>query len=195
MIVAGLTGSIGMGKSTTAQMFRDEGIPVYDADATVHALYENEAVSLIEAEFPGTTNEGGVDRRLLGEQVIGKPDRLKTLEAIIHPLVREKEIKFRELQKQAGAELIILDIPLLFETGGDIRVDKIIVVSCSPEEQRRRVLSRDEMTEEKFLAILNKQSPDAEKRAKADFVIDTGSGLNVAREQVREIIAQIGAAQ
>ena len=195
MIVAGLTGSIGMGKSTTAQMFRDESIPVYDADATVHALYENEAVALIEAEFPGTTKNGSVDRKLLSGQVIGKPERMKALEAIIHPLVREKELGFRQNQNEAGAELIILDIPLLFETGGDRRVDKVIVVSCSPEEQRRRVLARDEMTEEKFLAILKKQTPDEEKRMKADFVIDTDKGLEIAREQVRGIIAEIYAAQ
>lgn len=191
MIRVGLTGSIGMGKSTTAQMFRDEGIAVYDADATVHQLYEGEATPLIEAAFPNTTKDGKVDRAKLSEYVIGKPENMKKLESIIHPLVHEKEQAFLKKAETRGDKLVVLDIPLLFETGGKKRVDKIIVVTAPASVQRERVLARDGMTEEKFEAILARQVPDSEKREKADFVIDTSLGLEGARERVREIIASL----
>lgn len=191
MIKAGLTGSIGMGKSTTANMFRDAGVPVYDADATVHALYEGEATPLIETAFPGTTKDGKVDRSILGTKVIGNAEAMKQLEAIVHPLVHEKEQSFVQEAKNAGSKLVILDIPLLFETGGKGRVDIIIVVSASQEEQRRRVLARDGMTEEKFEAILARQVPDAEKRKQADYVIDTSKGLKAANDQVQLIIKEL----
>lgn len=188
MIRAGLTGSIGMGKSTTAQMFRDEGIAVYDADATVHQLYEGEATPLIEVAFPNTTKDGKVDRAKLSEYVIGKPENMKKLESIIHPLVHEKEQAFLKEAETRGDKLVVLDIPLLFETGGKNRVDKIIVVTAPASVQRERVLARDGMTEEKFEAILARQVPDSEKREKADFVIDTSEGLEAAKERVKEII-------
>lgn len=191
MIRAGLTGSIGMGKSTTAEMFKEAGVPVYDADATVHSLYEGEATPLIEDAFPGTTKDGKVDRTRLGEHVIGKPAAMKKLEQIVHPLVHAKEQEFLKKSENEGAKLVVLDIPLLFETGGKDRVDTIIVVSASAEEQRRRVLARNGMTEEKFEAILARQVPDAEKRNRADFVIDSGQGLEHAREQVRSIIRKL----
>lgn len=191
MIKAGLTGSIGMGKSTTAQMFRDEGIAVYDADATVHALYEGEAVSLVEAEFPNTTSDGKVNRAKLSEYVIGKPENMKKLEAIIHPLVHKKEQEFLKEAETRGDKLVVLDIPLLFETGGKNRVDKIIVVTAPANVQRERVMARDGMTKEKFESILARQVPDSEKREQADFVIDTSLGLEVAKERVREIVTSL----
>ena len=191
MIRAGLTGSIGMGKSTTSQMFRDEGIQVYDADAAVHELYAGEAAPLVEAAFPSTTVDGTVDRKKLSDYVIGKPDNMKKLEAIIHPLVHQKEQDFLNAAKERGDKLVVLDIPLLFETGGKNRVDKIIVVTAPAEVQRERVLDREGMSEEKFEAILERQVPDAEKREKADFIIDTSLGMEAARERVREIIADL----
>lgn len=191
MIKAGLTGSIGMGKSTTAHMFRDEGIAVYDADATVHELYEGEAVPLVEAAFPNTTSDGKVDRTKLSEYVIGKPENMKKLEAIIHPLVHQKEQEFLKQAQTRGDVLVVLDIPLLFETGGKNRVDKIIVVTAPAEVQRERVMARDGMTEEKFEAILARQVPDSEKRKQADFVIDTSLGLEAAKKQVREIVTSL----
>ncbi|MEM7288940.1 MAG: dephospho-CoA kinase [Pseudomonadota bacterium] len=191
MIKAGLTGSIGMGKSTTADMFREEGIPVHDADATVHALYEGEAVPLVEASFPGTTKNGKVNRELLGKQVIGNPKAMKELEQIVHPLVHAREQEFLRRSEKEGVRLVVLDIPLLFETGGNARVDIVIVVSASERQQRERVLARDGMTEEKFLNILSKQVPDAEKRKRADYVIDTGQGMENARSAVRQIIAEL----
>ena len=191
MIKAGLTGSIGMGKSTTAQMFRDEGIAVYDADATVHELYSGEAVPLVEAAFPNTTSDGKVDRTKLSEVVIGKPENMKKLEAIIHPLVHKQEQEFLKDAETRGDKLVVLDIPLLFETGGKNRVDKIIVVTAPAEVQRERVLAREGMTEEKFEAILERQVPDSEKREQADFVIDTSLGLGAAKERVMEIVASL----
>ena len=188
MIKAGLTGSIGMGKSTTAQMFRDEGIAVYDADATVHELYSGEAAPLIEAAFPNTTKDGIVDRTKLSEYVIGKPENMKKLEAIIHPLVHKQEQAFLKQAETRGDKLVVLDIPLLFETGGKNRVNKIIVVTAPAEVQRQRVLAREGMTEEKFEAILARQVPDSDKREQADFVIDTSLGLEAARERVQAII-------
>ena len=191
MIRIGLTGSIGMGKSTSAKLFAEAGIPVNDSDAVVHDLYSGEAVPLVEAAFPGTTSDGKVDRQELSRRLAGDPSGFKRLEAIVHPLVRERERRFVERQTEAGADMIVLDIPLLFETGADKRVDKIAVVSCDPQIQRERVLARPGMTEEKFNMILSRQTPDAEKRARADYVIDTGGSIDAARHQVQEIIADL----
>ncbi|MEL7272069.1 MAG: dephospho-CoA kinase [Pseudomonadota bacterium] len=183
-----LTGSIGMGKSTTAQMFRDAGVPVHDADATVHALYAGEAAPLIEAAFPGTTDESGVNRTKLGHHVIRNAEAMKKLEAIIHPLVRDKELAFRQ---SVTSPFAILDIPLLFETNSTDRVDGIIVVTAPADVQRERVLARPGMDMEKFEAILARQTPDGEKRAKADFIIDTSQGLEAARQAVTDIIDRL----
>lgn len=191
MIILGLTGSIGMGKSTTAEMFRKAKIPVYDADATVHALYEGKATPLVEAAFPGTTDGKIVDRKKLGEQVLADPAALKRLEQIIHPLVHAEQQKFIESARKSGAKLVLLDIPLLFEGGREASVDAIIVVTTSAKEQRERVLARPGMSAEKFESILNKQVPDAIKREKADFLIDTGKGLEQARKKVAEIIETV----
>ncbi|QND51209.1 dephospho-CoA kinase [Phyllobacterium sp. 628] len=188
MIVLGLTGSIGMGKSTAAQMFMDAGIPVYSADETVHRLYAGKAAPLIEKAFPGTTNNGVVDRVKLSKAVVGNPEALKELETIVHPLVRSEENAFRDQANSQGAKLIVIDIPLLFETGGDKRVDKILVVSAPPEVQRKRVLTRPDMTPEKLDAILARQTPDAEKRQRADFLINTNQGFDATRVQIEEII-------
>lgn len=191
MIVLGLTGSVGMGKSTTANMFAAEGVPVFDADAAVHALYAGEAAPLIEREFPGSTAKGTVDREKLSAQVVGKPEALSRLEKLIHPLVGKLRTKFMENAKDTGAKAVILDIPLLFETGDPSKFHAVIVVSAPAEVQRTRVLARPGMTAEKFEAILKRQTPDSEKRARADFVIDTGNGLDEARRQVREVLAQV----
>ena len=191
MIILGLTGSIGMGKSTTAKMFADAGVPVSDADRMVHALYAGAAVPHIEKAFPGTVSDGVVDRDKLAAAVLGDPARLRELEAIVHPLVRAETDAFVERHRQAGAPLIVLDIPLLFEIGGMGRVDRILVVTAPADVQRERVLSRPGMTEEKFDAILAKQVPDAEKRRRADFVIDTSRGMDAAREDVLRIIAEL----
>jgi len=193
MFVIGLTGSIGMGKSTTAEMFKAEGIPVNDADEVVHALYAAEAVEPIEAAFPGTTAEGRVNRVKLAAHLAKHPADFKTLEAIVHPLVREKELQFRGKAEELGHDIIVLDIPLLFETGGEGRVDAVVVVSCAPEIQRARVLARPGMTVDKFEMILSRQMPDGEKRRRADYIVDTGKGLEQARAQVRAIIADIRA--
>jgi len=191
MIKAGLTGSIGMGKSTTAAMFREAGIPVYDADATVHDLYRSEAVPLIEEAFPGATSHGVVDRQKLGAMVLGDADAIARLEALIHPLVHQKEREFIDRATADGETLVLLDIPLLFEVGGTGRVDKIIVVTAPADVQRERVMSRPGMTEEKFQAILSKQLPDSEKRARADYIIDTSNGIDAAREVVHSIISEL----
>ncbi|PLP57177.1 dephospho-CoA kinase [Mesorhizobium loti] len=191
MIVLGLTGSIGMGKSTAAKMFRETGVPVHDSDEAVHRLYAGAAAPLIEAAFPGVTRYGTVDRALLSQRVLGDAAALKTLEGIIHPLVRADADAFLARQRDAGKPLSVLDIPLLFETGGRDRVDKVVVVSASAEQQRGRVLARPGMTEEKFESILAKQVPDAEKRRLADYVVDTGSGFDVTREAIRAIIAEL----
>ena len=187
--VLGLTGSIGMGKSATAAIFRRRGVPIHDADAAVHELYRGPAVPLIEAAFPGTTPGGIVDRAKLGGEVIGRPERLKALEAIVHPLVREAEERFLDRAAASGATLAILDIPLLLETGGEARCDAVLVVSAPPEMQRERVLARPGMTDEKLAAILAKQMPDQAKRARAHFVVDTGRGFASAEAQVRSILA------
>ncbi len=189
MIVLGLTGSIGMGKSTTANMFRDAGVPVHDADATVHELYAGRAAPLIEAAFPGTVVDGKVDRARLSAAVLNDPEALRRLESIVHPLVREAELAFLERHRRSDTPLVVLDIPLLFESGGESRVDRIVVVTADAGEQRRRVLARPGMTAAKFEAILARQVPDREKRARADFIIDTGLGMESARAAVREIIA------
>ncbi|MEI9412985.1 dephospho-CoA kinase [Mesorhizobium salmacidum] len=191
MIVLGLTGSIGMGKSTTAKMFAEAGVPVHDSDETVHRLYAGKAAPLVEAAFPGTTVGGSVDRAKLAARVLGDAAALKKLEAIIHPLVRADADAFLARHRNAGESIAVLDIPLLFETGGRGRVDKVVVVTAPAEVQRQRVLARPGMTEEKLASILAKQVPDAEKRRLADFVIDTGEGLEAARATVAAIIAEI----
>jgi len=190
MIVLGLTGSIGMGKSTTAAMFEAEGVPVYDSDAAVHALYAEggAAVGPVEAAFPGVVVDGAIDRAKLSARVVGDPEALAKLETIVHPLVGAHRIGFFEKARAEGHEIVVLDVPLLFETGGQKSVDKVVVVSAPPEVQRARVLARPEMTPEKFEAILARQLPDAEKRARADFVIDTGQGVEPARQQVRDLL-------
>lgn len=191
MIVLGLTGSIGMGKSTTAQMFIEAGVPVHDSDEAVHRLYAGEAAPLIEAAFPGTVRNGVVDRNELSRHVLGNAEAMKKVEAIVHPLVRADAAAFLEHSRASGAPIAVLDIPLLFETGGRGRVDKVVVVTAPAEVQRERVLARPGMTEEKFAAILAKQVPDAEKRRLADYIVDTGKGLEPARAAVRSIIADL----
>jgi len=193
MIVLGLTGSIGMGKSTTAKMFAEAGVPVHDSDETVHRLYAGKAAPLVEAAFPGTVRDGVVDRALLARQVLAGGLAMKKIESIIHPLVRADADAFLAKHRAAGAPLAVLDIPLLFETGGRNRVDKVAVVTAPADIQRQRVLSRPGMTEEKFASILAKQVPDAEKRMLADFIIDTGEGLEAARKSVEGIIAALTA--
>jgi dephospho-CoA kinase len=191
VIVLGLTGSIGMGKSTTAAMFRDAGVPVHDSDEAVHRLYRGVAVPLIAAEYPGTVVDGVVDREKLAARVIGNPEALKRLEAIVHPLVRADAAEFVARHRAADAPVVVLDIPLLFETNSRERVDKVVVVTAPAEAQRQRVLARPGMTEEKFAAILRRQVPDAEKRRRADFIIDTGQGMEAARRAVAKIVASV----
>jgi dephospho-CoA kinase len=188
MVVLGLTGSIGMGKTTTARFFAEAGVPVFDADAAVHRLYAGEAVASIEAAFPGTTAERGVDRGKLAQAVVGDPAALARLEAIIHPLVRREELRFIDEAGKAGAPVAVLDIPLLFETGRDSLVDAVVVVSAPPEVQRARVFERPGMTEEKFRTLLEKQMPDEEKRRRADFVVDSSGTYDSARAQVHAIL-------
>jgi dephospho-CoA kinase len=191
MLKIGLTGSIGMGKSTTAKLFADAGLPVNDADAVVHDLYAGAAAPLIEAAFPGSVTNGTVDRQELGRQLASRPEGFRQLEQIVHPLVREREAMFLDVQRGQGTRMVLLDIPLLFESGAADRVDVIVVVSCDPQIQRERVLARPNMTEEKFNMILSRQTPDAEKRRRADYVIDTGHGLDAARARVGAIIADL----
>src|SRR5262245_7721079 len=191
MFILGLTGSVGMGKSVTARFFAEAGVPVHDADVAVHRLYEGAAVPAIEAAFPGTIADGKVDRTKLSARVLGDGAALKRLEAIVHPLVRESEQQLLADAEHRGEKVAVLDIPLLFETGGDHRVDAVVVVSAPLEVQRARVLARPGMTVEKLEAILAKQMPDAEKRRRADFVVDTSRGFDAAREQVRAILAAV----
>lgn len=191
MIVIGLTGSIGMGKSTTARMFSEEGVPVHDSDESVHRLYAGAAAPLVEAAFPGVTIDGKIDRTILGGKVLGNPAAMKTLESIIHPLVRADADEFLRRSRESGAKLAVLDIPLLFETGGRDRVDKVVVVTAPADVQRARVLARPGMTVDKFEAILARQVPDVEKRRQADFIVDTGKGMDAARDAVRGIIEQL----
>jgi dephospho-CoA kinase len=191
MFVLGLTGSIGMGKSTAARFFAEAGVPVHDADAAVHQLYEGAAAPAIEAAFPGTTENGKVDRDKLGSRVLGDAAALAQLEAIVHPLVRAAEAKFLVDAEAAGAEVAVVDIPLLFETGADARVDAVVVVSAPADLQRARVFERPGMTEDKLQAILTKQMPDDEKRRRADFVVDTSKGFDSARAQVHGILRAV----
>lgn len=193
MVIIGLTGSIGMGKSTTADMFRAEGVPVYDSDRAVHEIYSGPDAARIEALFPGTVIDGIVDRAALAARVLSDPEALRRLEAIVHPLVLEKRAAFVEERRRAGDPVVLFDIPLLFETGGDADVDAIVVVTAPEEVQRERVLARPGMTEEKFAAILAKQTPDAEKRRRADFIVHTDSGPDSARDEVRLILQELAA--
>ena len=191
MFVIGLTGSVGMGKSTTARFFAEEGVPVHDADAVVHRLYEGEAVAEIEAAFPGTTANGKVDRDNLARRVLNDPAALAKLEGIVHPLVHAAENELLARARMGGKDVVVLDIPLLFETGADKRVDAVVVVSAPAEEQRARALARPGMTAEKLAAVLAKQMPDSEKRRRADFVVDSSRGFDAACAQVRAILAAV----
>jgi dephospho-CoA kinase len=193
MLILGLTGSIGMGKSATARMFAEAGVPVNDADAVVHALYANEAVTPIEAAFPGVTLDGRIDRTRLSEKVVGNAEAIGRLEAIVHPLVRQAELRFLATAAARGARTVLLDIPLLFETGGERRVDAVVVVSAPAEVQRARVLARPGMTEEKFAGLLARHVPDSEKRARAHFVVDSARGFDSARAQVHGILRAVAA--
>ncbi|MBY4608668.1 dephospho-CoA kinase [Rhizobium sp. 9T] len=191
MLKIGLTGSIGMGKSTAGKLFAEAGIPLNDSDAVVHDLYAGEAAPLVDIAFPGTMKDGVVDRHELGRQLALDPDGFKRLEAIVHPLVRKRETEFLAHHRATGAEMVLLDIPLLFETGAWERVDVIVVVSTDPQIQRQRVLAREDMTEEKFEMILSRQTPDAEKRRRADYLIDTSHSIEQTRERVLEIVADL----
>jgi dephospho-CoA kinase len=193
MVIIGLTGSIGMGKSTTADLFRAEGVAVYDSDRAVHEIYGGPDAARIEAEFPGTVVEGVVDRRKLAERVLSDPDAMRRLEAIVHPIVVEKRAGFVAERRAAGDRFVLFDIPLLFETGGEKDVDAVVVVTAPEAVQRERVLARPGMTEEKLAAILAKQLPDAEKRRRADFIVHSDRGMDSAREQVRLILRELGA--
>jgi dephospho-CoA kinase len=193
MKLVGLTGSIGMGKSTTARLFAEAGVPVYDADAAVHQLYApgGAAVEPLEEEFGDVVVDGAIDRERLSAKVLGDPDAMKRLEAIVHPLVGASRVHFFEKARDAGADIVVLDIPLLFETRGEAAMGAVVVVSAPADMQRERVLARPGMTTEKFEAILARQVPDAEKRARADFVIDTSQGLEAARAQVNEVLTTL----
>ncbi|WP_454623736.1 dephospho-CoA kinase [Bradyrhizobium cenepequi] len=191
MLILGLTGSIGMGKSTTAKLFAEAGVPVYDADAIVHKLYEGDATPAIEAAFPGTTAGGKVDRAKLSARVVHDPAAMKRLEQIVHPMLGASRQKFFEDAEASHAPVVVVDVPLLFETGGEKRVDAVVVVTTSPEIQRERVLARGTMDDEKLDAILARQLPDAEKRKRADFVVDTSHGLDPVRAQIKDILAEV----
>jgi dephospho-CoA kinase len=191
MRILGLTGAIGMGKSTTAKLFTEAGVPVYDADAAVHKIYEGEAAPAIEAAFPGTTVDGRVDRAKLSAKVVHNPAAIKQLEQIVHPMLGASRKKFLDDAERSGAPVVVMDIPLLFETGGEKRVDAVVVVTTSPEVQRERILARGTMTSEALDAILARQLPDAEKRKRADFVVDTSHGLDPVRTAIRDILAEV----
>jgi dephospho-CoA kinase len=191
MFVLGLTGSIGMGKTTAAAAFRRFGIPVFEADATVHDLLNGEAVAAVETAFPGVTKDGKIDRKALGERVFNDPEQLRKLEKLLHPLVRQRQNAFLQRQMRAGANIAVLDVPLLFETGGNKRCDAVAVVSAPPAVQRRRVLSRPGMTEQRFKAVLAQQMSDAEKRRRADFIIPTGLGREIGLRRIRNIVKVI----
>ncbi len=186
-----LTGSLGMGKSRTASFFAEAGVPVHDSDAAVHALYEGEAVPLIEHAFPGATSNGKVDRAKLAAMVLGDAKAIAHLEAIVHPLVGKVRDKFLADARARGAPVVVLDVPLLYETGGERGCDAVVVVSAPPEVQRQRALERPGMTEEKFAALLAKQMPDAEKRRRADFIVDSSQSFDHARAQVRDILQAV----
>ena len=179
-----------MGKSTTAKLFAEAGVPVYDADAAVHKIYEGEAAPAIEAAFPGTTAHGKVDRNKLSTQVVHDPAAIKRLEQIVHPMLGASRQNFLDEAERSGAPVAVVDVPLLFETGGEKRVDAVVVVTTTPEIQRQRILSRDNMTGQKLDAILARQLPDAEKRKRADFVVDTSHGLDPVRARIRDILDQ-----
>ena len=191
MLILGLTGSIGMGKSSTAKLFAEAGVPVYDADATVHQLYEGEAAPAIEAAFPGTTADGRVDRKKLSVRVVHDPAAIRQLEQIVHPMLGASRQKFFDDAERSGAPVVVVDVPLLFETGGEKRVDAVVVVTTSPESQRERILARGTMTSEALDALLARQLPDAEKRKRADFVVDTSHGLDPVRAQIKDILAEV----
>ncbi len=191
MRILGLTGSIGMGKSTTAKLFTEAGVPVYDADAAVHKIYEGEAAPAIEAAFPGTTVDGKVDRAKLSAKVVHDTAAIKQLEQIVHPMLGASRKKFLDEAERAGAPVVVMDIPLLFETGGEKRVDAVVVVSTDAASQRERILARGTMTNEALDAILARQLPDAEKRKRADFVVDTSHGLDPVRTAIRDILAEV----
>ena len=191
MLLLGLTGSIGMGKSTTAKLFAEAGVPVYDADATVHQVYEGEAASAMEAAFPGSTVNGKVDRQKLSAMVVNNPEAMTRLEKIVHPMLRSRQQKFLNDAEKSGVPVAVLDIPLLFETGGENRVDAVVVVTTTPEVQRARVLERENMTSDKLDAILIRQLPDPEKRKRADFIVDTSQGLDPVRQRIKEILAEV----
>jgi dephospho-CoA kinase len=193
MFVLGLTGSIGMGKSTTAAMFRAEGVPVHDSDAAVHSLYRGAAAPLVEAAFPGTLRDGAIDRPLLAARVLADQAALARLEAIVHPLVRAERAQFVAGAKAAGADLVVLDIPLLFETGCDGEVDAVLLVSTPEAVQKARIATRPGMTEDKLAAIITKQMPDADKRRRADFILNTSLGHDAVSAQVRALISEIRA--
>jgi dephospho-CoA kinase len=190
MRVLGLTGSIGMGKSTTAKLFAEAGVPVYDADATVHEIYQGEAAPAIEAAFPGTTVDGKVDRARLSAKVVHDPAAIRQLEQIVHPMLKAYHQKFLDDAERSGAPVAVVDVPLLFETGGEKRVDAVVVVTTSPENQRKRILARGTMTKEALDALLARQMPDPEKRKRADFVVDTSHGLDPVRARIRDILDQ-----
>jgi dephospho-CoA kinase len=191
MFILGLTGSIGMGKSTTAKFFREAGVPVHDSDAVVHRLYAGEAVVPVEAAFPGTVVDGKVDRARLSERLVGNPDAIRRLEAIVHPLVRAVSARFLHEQAARGTRIVVLDIPLLFETGGEKNVDAVVVVSAPAAVQRKRVLSRPGVSAERFDALLARQTPDAEKRARAHFIVDSSRSFDSARAQVHGIVRAV----
>jgi dephospho-CoA kinase len=191
MRILGLTGSIGMGKSTTAKLFTEAGVPVYDADAAVHKIYEGEAAPAIEAAFPGTTVDGRVDRAKLSAKVVHDQAAIKQLEQIVHPMLGASRKKFLEEAEASGAPVVVMDIPLLYETGGEKRVDAVVVVSTDPATQRERILARGTMTNEALDTILARQLPDAEKRKRADFVVDTSHGLDPVRTAIRDILAEV----
>jgi dephospho-CoA kinase len=191
MLVIGLTGGIGMGKSAAAEHFTRRGVPVFNADACVHRLYEGEAVAAIEAAFPGVTRGGRVDRKLLAEQVTGRPERLRELEKIVHPMVVKAEIDFLREQERKGAKLAVLEIPLLFETGAEKRVDVTVVVSAPSEVQRERVLARPGMTLDKLKHLLARQLSDAARRARADYVVDSGMALADMRIEIDKLIESL----
>jgi len=191
MLILGLTGSIGMGKSTTAKLFAEAGVPVYDADAAVHEIYRGEAAPAIEAAFPGTTVDGKVDRNRLSAKVVHDPAAIKQLEQIVHPMLRASRQQFLEEAERSGAGVAVVDVPLLFETGGEKRVDAVVVVTTSPENQRERIMARGTMTQEALDSILARQMPDAEKRKRADFVVDTSDGLDPVRAQIKDILAEV----
>jgi dephospho-CoA kinase len=191
MLIVGLTGSLGMGKTTAAAHLRARGLPVFDADAEVHRLYATTAAPLIEAAFPGATRDGKVDREKLAALLVAEPSRFNKLEAIVHPLVRASERAFLNEEAAQGAEIVVLEVPLLFETGADHRVDATIVVSAPADVQRQRLISRDGFDEKKVERLLARQMPDAEKRLRADFVVDTGRGIEPMNAALDAIIAKL----